>query len=280
MRPFREVLAKNGDLVAQLANVYPRMLKDDRPPEPVDPDLVVAQVTAVAADYGPPIAHLYDLTLLGLRSGTLSDVSMWNTRRTDRLQLPFAVDELVLVDTTAATRSAWAIASPEPELATPFYGTPTGVFSSGATITLIRSDVKGTALSGPPNVAVYLQASQASYAMHYSTTIPTGTVIPFMKGADGLYYVLGAPRVIQTVAWSSGTMQLTFTARDDWGLFSGTESAEQEIFQAVSKTVLTDYGITSLEFTKDTSDVVVIASDNDQAGVNIHDGTNCPESGS
>ena len=104
------------------------------------------------------------------------------------------------------------------------FGKPTGAFSSGATLTLDPCDVAG-ADSGEANETVYVQSSKASYSMHNSTTLATGTVVPFAQAADGYWYVVGMPKVVLTafqVVTASQLLQMK--TRDDWGTFCGTES--------------------------------------------------------
>ena len=110
---------------------------------------------------------------------------------------------------------------PMPEI---LYGKPTGAFSSGATVTLAPCDINGTS-TGEDNVTVYLQASQASYTMTNSTTIPTTEIIPCVAAGDYDLYVLGRPKLVITNFQVDTTNHLLqMKTRDDWGTFCGTES--------------------------------------------------------
>ena len=105
------------------------------------------------------------------------------------------------------------------------FGKPTAAFSSGTTMTLDPCDVSGADLSGRDNVTVYVQASQASYSTSNSTTVSTSTVVPYVRGTDGNWYVLGQPKMIVT-DWRVDTANLKFQVktRDDWGTFCTSES--------------------------------------------------------
>jgi hypothetical protein len=106
------------------------------------------------------------------------------------------------------------------------FGKPTAAYSSGATMTLDPCDVAGADLSGRDNVTVYVQASKASYSTNNSTTVGTSTVVPYVRGTDGNWYVMGQPRLVIT-DWRVDTSNLKFQVktRDDWGPFCTSESA-------------------------------------------------------
>lgn len=112
-----------------------------------------------------------------------------------------------------------------PEGLVVLFGKPTGAFSSGTTITLDPCDLHGTD-NGTANVTPYVQASQASYSMTNSTTIPTTQIVAYYQADDGDYYLLGAPIEIVTdydVDGASSLLQKK--TRNVWILTTGTESA-------------------------------------------------------
>ena len=73
----------------------------------------------------------------------------------------------------------------------------------------------------PATVLVYVLNTRQAYAMSNGTKVvgSQNTVVPYVKGSDGNYYVIGSPRLIIT---RLGNGQ--FRTRDDWGTFCGTES--------------------------------------------------------
>lgn len=107
-----------------------------------------------------------------------------------------------------------------------YFGKPTVAFSSGTTITLDPCDITGTDLSedSADNVTCYLQGSQASYSMTNSTTIPVTAICPYVRGADGYFYLLGNPIEIVTDIDVTSTV-MTKKTRNAWVLTVGTESA-------------------------------------------------------
>jgi len=114
------------------------------------------------------------------------------------------------------------------------FGKPTSAYSSGSTMTLDHCDVSGTDLSGRDNVTVYVQASQASYSMTNSTTVSTSTIVPYVRGTDGSWYVLGSPHVVITAfRYDTSTHKLQYKMRHIWGSWQGSESDWQDAETAV-----------------------------------------------
>lgn len=101
-------------------------------------------------------------------------------------------------------------------------GTPTGAYTSGATITLNPCDSAGVD-NGLDNVTV-----QAGWTIT-GTTIPTTAIIPYQKAADGLYYALGQLRIVVTdMRYTEDDVAPNYTfqkkIRYDFGVFTTTES--------------------------------------------------------
>ncbi len=193
--------------------------------------MFIAEVDSDAAGGGYYNCHLQKL-----------DSSDWDTDNSD--QLDDVGESVVVLNITEIGKDVHAIAVGEAMLCWKFlddnsrvryvglqlnrrllFGKPTGAFSSGATITLNPCDIHGTD-NGRANIAVYLQASKASYSMTNSTTIPTSQICIFYRADDGNYYLLGTPTEIVTdVDVTGGSKLLQKKTRNAWILTVGTESS-------------------------------------------------------
>jgi len=104
------------------------------------------------------------------------------------------------------------------------FGKPTNAYTSGATITLDPCDIHGTD-TGENNKTVYVNADQSSYAMTNSTSIGTGTILPFYKGDDDNYYLLGMPiEVVTNWQFDNTAKKIQKKTRNIWILTGGSES--------------------------------------------------------
>ena len=128
-----------------------------------------------------------------------------------------------------------------------YFGKATANWTSGATITLDPCDIAGTD-NGKANVDVYLKTSKASESVTTATIagssegvscqIDQNTIVPYVKGSDGYYYVLGMKKQIMT-EWryyaSDPTFRIEGKVRFDWGLFCTSESGWEILTSNTSK---------------------------------------------
>ncbi len=122
-----------------------------------------------------------------------------------------------------------------------FYGKPAEAFSGPAeTVTLDPCTRAGTD-NGAANLAVHLKADRTSYTMPSvdgtPTTLATTIIVPFTLGADGKYYVLGAPvTVVTDVTYNTTDKKFYKKVRAVWVQTVGTESINDEIIDLVDCT--------------------------------------------
>ena len=104
------------------------------------------------------------------------------------------------------------------------FGRTTSAFTRGAGMTLDRCDAAGDD-NGLPNITVQANRDQAFYTMANSTSIPTGTVIPYALADDGEYYMLGHfIEVVTDYRVDGATRKFQKKTRNVWVLTTGTES--------------------------------------------------------
>ena len=113
------------------------------------------------------------------------------------------------------------------------FGKPTGVYTSGATITMDPCDSAGTD-NGVENTTV-----QAGWTLPTNTNIATTTIVPFVQAADGNYYIVGQDpvEVISTIQYDTTTHKIQKKVIGDFGTFTTTvASSWADITTAVNCT--------------------------------------------
>jgi hypothetical protein len=105
------------------------------------------------------------------------------------------------------------------------YGSVSTSFTSGTQIELAPSDIAGVTVSGASLVSAFVKSDQSAYTLSNSTTIASGTVVPYGVAGDGNRYTVGTLSLVQTGTTINGsTMTLSIKTRDTAGLWFGSES--------------------------------------------------------
>jgi hypothetical protein len=102
------------------------------------------------------------------------------------------------------------------------FGKPTSEWTGGSTMTLDPCDVAGTD-NGRENATVHVLPG--GYSMTNDTSVGTDQVVPYVRGDDGEYYVLGTPiEVVTTYRIDGANLKFQKKTRNVWVLVAGSES--------------------------------------------------------